>query len=342
MVMPWRTASGCRPTKDSVLRVEHVAVDDVAPDRVGAVEHDQALAVARAGLHRVQHRVDERVVARADVLHVEDERVDAGQHLRRRHARLAVEAVHGQAGRAVARVADLDQVLRVGGDPVLGAEERAQLHAAPAVERDRGVHEVARDRGRVDDQARPQAADEARAARAAVRARRRRAASPLLHELERERDRRPSGALDVAGHGVALERPLEAEGRALQVGGEAHVAPLEADLAQRRAQLDDPRQVVSVPASLPPSPRSWTVNSRLPRSGSSIVPSQRPSTATAARRASPETTSAACRSAGGHARVGSTTLVGTVRSSGRAPVRLAVDLGEDLAARRDLDELERR
>ena len=72
----------------------------------------------------------------------------------------------------------------------------------------------------------------------------------------------------------------------------------------------EPRHVVSEPASLPLSLRSWTVNSRLPRSGSSIVPSQRPSTATAARPASPETTSAACRSAV-DTLAACTTLVGT-------------------------------
>src|SRR6185503_14910998 len=84
----------------------------------------------------------------------------------------------------------------------------------------------------------PAGRGQARAARAADRARPRRAASPLLHELERERDRCLSRALDVARHGVVLERALEVERRALEVGGEAHVARVEPDLAQRRAQLD--------------------------------------------------------------------------------------------------------
>ena len=142
----------------AVLGVEDVALDRVAADRVRPVEHDDPLLLARAGLHHVQHRVDERVVARAHVLHVEHHRVDPGQHLRGGHAGLAVEAVDREPRLAVARVAHLDEVLRVRRDAVLGTEEGRELHAAPAPERDRGVLEVARDRGRVDDEPDAQAA----------------------------------------------------------------------------------------------------------------------------------------------------------------------------------------
>ena len=119
------------PDEGAVLRVEDVAVHGVAADRVRAVEDDHPLPLPRARLHDVEHRVDERVVARAHVLHVVHHRVDARQHLRGGDAGLAVEAVDGQPRLAVAGVAHLDEVLGVGGDAVLGPEEGDELHPPP-------------------------------------------------------------------------------------------------------------------------------------------------------------------------------------------------------------------
>src|SRR5947199_44732 len=77
-------------------------------------------------LHGEAHRGHVGVEARADVLDVEDEGVEAGELLRLRLARLAVEAVDRQAADRIARVADL--LVRHAADAVLGAEERDERH----------------------------------------------------------------------------------------------------------------------------------------------------------------------------------------------------------------------
>ena len=269
------------PTKERYSRVEHVAVHRVAADRVRPVEDDHALPLPRAGLHHVEHRVDERVVARADVLHVEDHRVDAGEHLRGGDAGLAVEAVDRQPRLAVARVAHLDEVLRVGGDAVLGPEEGRELHAAPGREGDRGVLEVRRDRGGVDDEADAEAPDRLR---------------PVEELLEPRAD---------AGHGVysTKRRVKLAGGLPARSTVPVTVFPSSVPLKwyavpcwstvkrtlprsnpmSRTGALSStpPRQVVSVPASRPPSDRSCRLEAggcrgRGPRSSRPSGPRPRP------------------------------------------------------------------
>ena len=78
---------------------ERRALDVHAVDRVGPVAHDHRHAVARARAQAVGHRVDVGVDARADVLQVDDEHVEAAQHVRGRLARLAVERVDRHAPR---------------------------------------------------------------------------------------------------------------------------------------------------------------------------------------------------------------------------------------------------
>jgi hypothetical protein len=146
-----------------VLGKRQVPVQGVAPERVGPVEHDQRLVVGGAGLERVQHRGDERVVPRPHVLYVEHERVHARQHGRGGDARAAVEAEDGPARDGVARVFDLHQVLGVRPDAMFGPEERGQAHAPGTVQRRRRVDEVGRDRRGVGDEAEAQAAHELRA-----------------------------------------------------------------------------------------------------------------------------------------------------------------------------------
>ena len=128
-----------------------------AADRVRAVEHEDALAVLGRGLHRVGHRPDVGVVARADVLDVEDERVESLEHLCLRPAGGPVEAVHRDPSLPVG---DLDQVLLHGVEAVLRGEERRQRHLRqvghhlPCVP-ERGIH-----RGRVRDQPDPESPEE--------------------------------------------------------------------------------------------------------------------------------------------------------------------------------------
>ena len=112
---------------------EHRALDLDAADRVRPVAHDHRHAMASRGVQAVRHRVDERVDARADVLEVDDERVEALEHLGGRLARLAVERVDGDLPPAVRGVRRLDHVvLQVRMEPVLRPEDGAKRHAVRA------------------------------------------------------------------------------------------------------------------------------------------------------------------------------------------------------------------
>ena len=85
-------------------------------------------------------------------------------------ARVAVEAVDGQARSGVAAVVDLDEVLGVGPHAVLGTEEGPQAEALHARERDGRVHEPVRHRGRIGDEAEAQASQDRRTAQKLVEA----------------------------------------------------------------------------------------------------------------------------------------------------------------------------
>ena len=103
----------------------------------------------------MEHGIDESIVAGSDVLEVEDEGVEARQHLGGRDAGLPVEALHGKARGGIAAVLDLDEVLGVGPDAVLGAEEGGEAEGPGAFQGEGGMLEVGRDRGRVGDEPDP-------------------------------------------------------------------------------------------------------------------------------------------------------------------------------------------
>ena len=127
IVMPWRIGIGNEPTKLSTILLERRTFDLEPVDRVRPIEHEDRDLPLRRLLHHVRHRRLVRVEARADVLDVDDHRVDALQHLVGRAARLAVERVDRQAGLLVLLRRHL--VVERAPDPVLGAEERHQRHA---------------------------------------------------------------------------------------------------------------------------------------------------------------------------------------------------------------------
>ena len=132
--------------------VGHVALDNRAPERVGAVEHDDRDAGPRADPHRQRHGPDEGVVARADILKVYDENVDAAEHRPGRRAARAVQAEHREARRRVARGADRGVILRGPPEPVLRCEEPDQTRAPQVGEERRSVSVARVDRGLVGEE----------------------------------------------------------------------------------------------------------------------------------------------------------------------------------------------
>ena len=63
---------------------------------VGAITDDEGLPLFSASLHEVVHRGDIGIEARTDILQVEDEEVNIGEHLGGRALALSVEAHHGK------------------------------------------------------------------------------------------------------------------------------------------------------------------------------------------------------------------------------------------------------
>ena len=105
--MPWTIGSRVKRDERLAARIEQRTVDLDAADRIRTVEHDEPDAVLGGGFHRVAHGRDVGVEARANVLNVEDQRVDAREHLGGRPAGFAVQAVDGDAGIRVAAVVDV-------------------------------------------------------------------------------------------------------------------------------------------------------------------------------------------------------------------------------------------
>jgi hypothetical protein len=112
--------------------------------------------VARRGAHAVGHRVDVGVNPGADVLQVDDQRVDTAQHLPRWLTRLAVEGIDRHPAARVVAMGRLDHVvLHVRTKSVLGAENRAELHTVSRRHLVDHVPEIVVDRSVVTNDADP-------------------------------------------------------------------------------------------------------------------------------------------------------------------------------------------
>ena len=136
-------------------RIRQVALDADAAERVRAVADDDRHARAGARAQRERERPGERVVARADVLQVDDERVEAAERRPGRRAPRAVEAHDREPGGRVARRAHRGVVLRGTPEPVLRREQAHEPHAREIREQRRGVGEPRIDRRLVGEQRDP-------------------------------------------------------------------------------------------------------------------------------------------------------------------------------------------
>ena len=107
-----------------------------------------------AALHRVGHRRDVRVRARADVLNVEEQHVDAVEHRRARMPRRAVEAVDRQARLSVDVRRDRGAGGAVAAKPVLGREDRLDANLPVAQDRVDDRFQPRRDAALIGDRCR--------------------------------------------------------------------------------------------------------------------------------------------------------------------------------------------
>ena len=99
--------------------------------RVRPVEHEHRELVLRCGFEAVEHRRLKRVVPAADVLKVDDERVEAAKLFRGRPQRSDIRAVEAVNAKLTGRtVSDADEVLCDAVNAVFRPEERDKLNVA--------------------------------------------------------------------------------------------------------------------------------------------------------------------------------------------------------------------
>ena len=141
------------PDKRAARLLEARAFDLLAANRVRPIADHDRQAVARGGAHAVGHRVDVGVDPGPHILQIDDEHVEACEHVGGRLARVAVEREHRNAPTAILGVRRLDHVvLQVRPEPVLRPEERGQRDVRVVVQPVGGVREAAVDRCRVADE----------------------------------------------------------------------------------------------------------------------------------------------------------------------------------------------
>ena len=81
------------PYETRELLLANVAFEMHAVDRIGPVQHDHLHACLGSRAHAKRHRVDEGVVARADVLQIDHQRVEIAQQLAARRKIVLARAV---------------------------------------------------------------------------------------------------------------------------------------------------------------------------------------------------------------------------------------------------------
>src|SRR4029077_664114 len=125
-------SSRCRVLGVRERSVENWTFDDVARDRIGAIQHDEWLVKPSRGAHRVHHRSDVRPGPRADVLKIEHERVKYTENaVRGGHRLLSVQRIDRK---STLQVDSAGNILAVFGpaQPVLGREQLDQIHGSVA------------------------------------------------------------------------------------------------------------------------------------------------------------------------------------------------------------------
>ena len=96
---------------------------------VGAITDDEGLPLFGASLHQVVHRGDIGIEARTDILQVEDEEVDLGEHLGGRALALSVEAHYGKSRLLVHAAAYILPCIDLATKTMLGDEETYDIDA---------------------------------------------------------------------------------------------------------------------------------------------------------------------------------------------------------------------
>jgi len=157
-VSPWRATRGHSPTKDSKPGWTTPPSTAAPPMGFGGRAPRSGARAGRRSCIARAHGGEVRVVAAADVLHVENEGVQAAQVLVPRRERgevLAVERMFEDAGAGIDPGKGLLEVLRIAAHAVLRTEQRGERHAGSLVQQIGQVTQPGVHAGRVQDRSDP-------------------------------------------------------------------------------------------------------------------------------------------------------------------------------------------
>ena len=115
------------PDKGDPLLLDPLTLDSVAAKGIGTVQDDKLLSLLRTGLQALPHGADVGIAAAPDILHIEDEHIDSGEHLWSRLPGIAVEGVGRESCELVLAGTDLNTRLFGSVKTVLRSVERYQI-----------------------------------------------------------------------------------------------------------------------------------------------------------------------------------------------------------------------
>src|SRR5881392_1132857 len=138
----------------AVVRIQPRTFNRHSIDWVWSIEHNNVNVLALAGAHRQIHRPNKGVVARADVLQINQQEIEILQHLARRLAMFAVQTVNRYPKLWMFVTSPFNHVvLGLAAIAVLRTEERTQLKQLLifALENLGSVNQLRIDRGRMQE-----------------------------------------------------------------------------------------------------------------------------------------------------------------------------------------------
>src|SRR5437762_1689109 len=120
------------PHERAVVRIQSWTFNRYTIDRVGSVQHHNLNVLTFAGAYCQIQRPNKSVVARADILQVNQEEIEILQHLARRLAMFAVQTVNRYPKSRMLVTSPFDHVvLSLAAIAVLRTKERVQLKQFP-------------------------------------------------------------------------------------------------------------------------------------------------------------------------------------------------------------------
>src|SRR5207249_6793113 len=116
----------------AVVRIQPRTLNRHSIDWVWSIEHNNMNVLALASAHHQIHRPNKGVVARADVLQINQQEIDIPQHLARRLAMFAVQTINRYPKSWMFVASPFNHVvLGLAAIAVLRTEERTQLKQLP-------------------------------------------------------------------------------------------------------------------------------------------------------------------------------------------------------------------